>query len=44
MVKRHRVFGKIFEVLFVGSTVITHWLVFYFILINSFKIKRRLPG
>ncbi len=39
MVKKHRVFGKIFEVLFVGSTVITHWLVFYFILINSFKNK-----
>lgn len=39
MIKKRSVLGRIFEIFFVGSTVLTHWLVFYFILVNSFKTK-----
>lgn len=36
--KKNRVF-QMFEVVLVLLTVVTHWLIFYFILINSFKTK-----
>jgi raffinose/stachyose/melibiose transport system permease protein len=39
MKQKRKMLSKIFEGAFVGATVITHWLVFYFIIINSFKTK-----
>ena len=36
--KKNRAF-QMFEVVLVLLTVVTHWLIFYFILINSFKTK-----
>lgn len=36
--KKNRAF-QMLEVVLVLLTVVTHWLIFYFILINSFKTK-----
>ncbi|MFT3982850.1 MAG: carbohydrate ABC transporter permease [Lachnospiraceae bacterium] len=39
MIKKRSTGLKIFEICFVLATVITHWIIFYFIIINSFKVK-----
>lgn len=39
MVKKRSALLKGFEIFLVALTVLTHWLVFYFIIINSFKSK-----
>lgn len=39
MIKKRSVAARVFEVVFVAITVVTHWMVFYFILVNSFKTK-----
>ena len=39
MVKKRSPVSRAVEVILVAITVITHWLVFYFIIINSFKSK-----
>ena len=39
MVKRRTVFSRALEIFLVAMTIVTHWLVFYFIIVNSFKTK-----
>ncbi|HJA67090.1 MAG TPA: carbohydrate ABC transporter permease [Candidatus Mediterraneibacter cottocaccae] len=39
MVKKRSPVSRAVEIFLVALTVITHWLVFYFIIINSFKSK-----
>ena len=39
MVKKRSPVSRAFEIILVALTVITHWLVFYFIIVNSFKSK-----
>lgn len=39
MVKRRTLLSRALEIFLVALTVVTHWLVFYFIIVNSFKSK-----
>ncbi len=39
MIRKRTLFSKIIEILLVALTAGTHWVVFYFVIINSFKTR-----
>ena len=40
MVKKRSLAGTVLEIMAILATVVLHWVIFYFIIINSFKPKK----